>query len=156
MLLAPSSFALKSDRDQPLHIQARSVQVNEKTGVATYRGHVLLKQGSLTITAEHMEVHTRERRAEFILATGRPATLKTRLDGASKELHASALRLEYHVNERRISLLGAAHVRQGDERLEAEIAHYRLDEQQLEADGGETGRVHAVLVPRSDKVADPP
>lgn len=141
-------FALKSDRDQPIHIRARAVQVNEKTGVAIYRGGVVLTQGSLTITAEHMEVHVRNHQTELILAIGQPATLETRLDGSSETLYARAQRLEYRVGERRVSLLGAAHVRQGGDRLDAEIAHYRLDEEQLEAEGGEAGRVHAVLAPR--------
>lgn len=153
---APAAFALKSDRDKPIHVRARAVHVNEKTGAAIYRGGVILTQGSLTIRAEHIEVHVRNHQTDLILAIGQPATLETRLDGSGEVLYARAARLEYRVGERRVSLLGAVYVRQGGDSLEAEIVHYRLDEEQLEAEGGETGRVHAVLVPRRDEGAASP
>jgi lipopolysaccharide export system protein LptA len=147
---SPPAAALQSDRTQPIHIQARTVQLDEKTGVAVYRGGVVLTQGTLRITADRLEVHTRARgRPERIFATGQPATLTMRLDGRREPLYAEAVRLEYDTRTRRATLAGAAFVRQGADSLRAETVHYWLDEERLEAEGGSEGglRVQAVFVP---------
>ncbi len=158
LLLPPLAAALQSDRAQPIHIQAKTVQVNEKTGVAVYRGAVVLTQGSLRIAADRLEVHAdRARRPERILATGRPATLSMRLDGRSEPLYAEAERLEYHARERRVRLAGAAFLRQDADSLRGEIVHYWLDEERFEAEGGgDGGRVQAVFVPPSEPRGEAP
>lgn len=154
-LFSLPSFALKSDRDQPVHIRATSVEINEKTGVAVYRGNVTLTQGSLRIEADHMRVHTRHRRPETIHATGRPVVMRMRLDNHEEELHGRALRLDYHVTRRTVSLYGEVHIRQGGDEFFAEAAHYHLDEERLDAEGGTDGRVHAVIQPRREGAAKP-
>lgn len=157
LLVCSPVLALRSDREQPIHIQARSVAINEKSGVAVYRGNVTLTQGSLRIEAERIEVHTRERRTESIHATGRPAVMRMRLDGREEEgeLHGRAQRLDYHVTRRVVRLQGEVHVRQGGEEFFAETVHYHLDEERLDAEGGADGHVHAIIPPRNEEAKKP-
>lgn len=44
-----SAFALPNDRDQPIHIQADNAHLDDKQGVATYTGDVIITQGSMMI-----------------------------------------------------------------------------------------------------------
>ena len=42
---SPTSWALPSDRDQPIRVQADSAELDDKQGVAVYRGAVVITQG---------------------------------------------------------------------------------------------------------------
>ncbi|PZQ37181.1 MAG: lipopolysaccharide transport periplasmic protein LptA [Pseudomonas putida] len=44
-----SAFALPTDRDQPIRIQADNAHLDDKQGVATYTGDVIITQGSMMI-----------------------------------------------------------------------------------------------------------
>lgn len=45
-----SAWALPDDRDQPIRIQADNAQLDDKKGIATYTGDVIITQGSMKIT----------------------------------------------------------------------------------------------------------
>ena len=47
---ATAGWALGSDRQQPIHIKADHITVNEKKGFSIYRGNVLMTQGTLRVT----------------------------------------------------------------------------------------------------------
>lgn len=42
-------MALPNDRDQPIRIQADDAHLDDKQGVATYKGDVIITQGSMMI-----------------------------------------------------------------------------------------------------------
>ncbi|MGH8381562.1 lipopolysaccharide transport periplasmic protein LptA [Pseudomonas sp.] len=44
-----SAWALPNDRDQPIRIQADNAHLDDKKGVATYTGDVIITQGSMMI-----------------------------------------------------------------------------------------------------------
>lgn len=44
-----SAWALPTDRDQPIRIQADDAQLDDKQGIATYKGDVIITQGSMMI-----------------------------------------------------------------------------------------------------------
>ncbi|GGU70753.1 lipopolysaccharide export system protein LptA [Pseudomonas laurentiana] len=44
-----SALALPNDRDQPIRIQADNAQLDDKKGIATYTGDVIITQGSMMI-----------------------------------------------------------------------------------------------------------
>ncbi len=44
-----SALALPNDRDQPIRIQADNAHLDDKKGVATYTGDVIITQGSMMI-----------------------------------------------------------------------------------------------------------
>ena len=44
-----SALALPNDRDQPIRIQADNAHLDDKQGVATYTGDVIITQGSMMI-----------------------------------------------------------------------------------------------------------
>lgn len=148
---AAAAHALKEDRDQPVQITADTVDMNEKTRVAVYRGHVRMRQGSAEIHADRVEVRLREseNKVETMRVTGNPARLKVRPDDKDEDVHASAREMIYRAIARRVELRGDALLRQGRNELGGEDITYDLDEKRLSATGGKSGgRVHAVLYPK--------
>ena len=66
----PAIFALESDRQKPLEINADSTDGTLGDGRAELRGNVLIRQGSLLITADVAQVEKVEGRVREVILTG--------------------------------------------------------------------------------------
>lgn len=139
-----------ADRDQPMRISARSVDLNEKTGVAIYRGNVALTQGEIRIQANLLKVHTRDRRTEFVHAVGKPAKLRHRAANG-EEILVFAREVEYYPVRQQITLRGDVQVRQGQNTIRGSFVQYDLNAKSFKAQAGTNAdeRVTAVIYPDS-------
>lgn len=139
------------DSRQPLNVRAATVNIDEKTGVAVYRGNVVLTQGSLRLEADRLEVRTdKNRRLQMLIATGRPARLRGFTANSEDELLADAERVVYQAEKREIEMTGNAWARQGRDEFRAQHIYYGIDNKQLIAQGGDGAddRVHVIIQPR--------
>ena len=146
----PITHAAGNDEDEPIRINARSVEANEKTGVAVYRGNVVAEQGRLSIKADRVEIRARNNQTELIQATGSPVKLRQQPDAASEEIQAEAKRVDYHVSTRKLDMIGEVSLRRGEDLFTGSVLHYDLDAKSLNATGDDKsdGRIHAVIQPR--------
>lgn len=153
---APPARAADRDEDDPIHIQANSVEANDKTGAVVYRGNVQAEQGDLTIRADRVEIQTRDGRTELIRATGKPAKLRQKAGKENEEIRAEAGRVDYRVSTGKIDMHGKVSLRRGEDLLTADTLHYDMQSKSLSAAGDDSGvgRVHAVIRPKS--AASPP
>jgi len=151
-VLAASAAALTGDADQPIHIRARRVEANEKTGVSTYRGDVVLTQGSLRLEADRLEVQVRGGSTERIRAWGKPARLRSRTD-SGEDIRARAERIEYRAGERLLDLYGDVELHRGADLLTGAVVHYALDRGTFTAESEKDGRVTAVIQPAKKETA---
>jgi lipopolysaccharide export system protein LptA len=153
---APIAHAARNDNDEPIRINARSVEANEKTGVAVYRGNVVVEQGRLTIKADRVEIRTRNNQTELIQATGAPVHLRQQPDAGTEEIQAEARRIDYRVSTRALDMIGEVSLRSGKDLFTGSSLHYDLDAKSLTAAGDDQGdgRVHAVI--QSRKQTTPP
>lgn len=152
----PITHAALNDADEPIRINARSVEVNEKTGTAVYRGNVVAEQGRLSIKADRVEIRARNNQTELIQATGSPVKLRQQPDATSDEIQAEAKRVDYHVSTGKLDMIGEVSLRRGDDLFTGSLLHYDLDTRSLSASGDDQddGRIHAVIQPR--KQTPPP
>ncbi len=149
LLGATRAHALKEDREAPLNISARHVEVNEKTGAAVYRGNVVLVQGSLRIQAERLEVRSHRNKPDVVLGFGHPLVVRQRQDQRNEQVEIRAARLEYRVRERRLDLYEQVSLHRGKDIFTAQAAHYDINEKRFQARGdAAAGRVAAVFHPR--------
>jgi lipopolysaccharide export system protein LptA len=150
-------WALSTDRDQPINIEADSATLHEKMGSSTYRGNVHLRQGTLHLHGDTMTVQIRDDRIEEIVLTGSPATYVQRPDNSDQDQHAEASRIEYLAMKERLILLGKARVWQSDdEEFRSERIVFNLDDNTVNAGGGSTGdRVRIILQPRKSGDIEP-
>jgi lipopolysaccharide export system protein LptA len=155
LLAAPAAHAIKSAADEPIRINARSIESNQKTGVAVYRGNVLIEQGQLSIKADRVEIRMRNNRTDVIHATGKPAILHQLPDAASEEIRAEANQIDYHVSGRKIDMAGEVTLHHGEDLFTGGVLHYDLDARSLSATGGgeSDDRVHAVIQPQKESPA---
>ena len=156
LLVTFAAQAASREDDEPVRINARSVEANDKTGMVVYSGNVVVEQGRLSIRADRVEIKTRKSKTELVRATGKPVKLRQRADDDSGEIQAEANRVDYHVSVRKVDLLGHVSLRRGADVFTADTLHYDLNTKALAAAGGEKGdgRVHAVIQPNKP-AADP-
>ncbi len=149
IFLTSPAQALEQDKDETIHLNARTIEANEKTGVTVYRGNVSFEQGGLSIHAERVEIHAPQHEAELIVATGKPVKLRQRREGQADEFLAEADRLEFRVGQQELTMRGNVKLRRGKDIFTSATLHYDLSKNTLNAEGGDgDGRVTAIIQPK--------
>ena len=148
---ANGTWALDSDREQPIQIVADVAVRDEVAGETRYEGNVVLTQGSLQITADKLSIQHTESGADRIVATGSPATLIQQPTPDQTPVDASAQRIEYIRSEDLVRLLENARIAQNGSTLSGNQIDYLVSQRSVRAKGtpgasGE-GRVEVVIPP---------
>lgn len=112
--------AKTSDSDQPLHIQAGSVEIREQEGISIYKDRVRITRGSMVIQGELIHVHTTEDKIKKIRVEGTPAKFK-QLNDQDEEVSAQSLEMEYQASENKLILKSQAILVQGKTALPVNI-----------------------------------
>jgi lipopolysaccharide export system protein LptA len=121
--VAGPAWALSSDREQPIELEADSARIDERTGVSIYTGNVKLIQGSRRLDAERLTVE-RTVEGDRLIAEGRPATFSQQPDDKPEPFEGRALNIDYHTGKDRVILTGEAEVWQGGNRFASERIVY--------------------------------
>jgi lipopolysaccharide export system protein LptA len=145
-----TAHAADRTEDEPISINARSVEANDKTGTVIYNGNVVAEQGRLSIRADRVEIFSRNGKTERMRATGKPVKLRQASEGDIAEIQAEATRVDYHFSQRKIDMIGQVTLRRGEDLFTADVLHYDLNSKSLSAAGDEknNGRVQAVIQPK--------
>lgn len=151
-LLLPSPlWALATDADQPIEIEADELEVRELERVSIYIGNVNLVQGSLEINADRLVIHFNEANELTIMKmTGTPATLR-QLDDNQQELWGEALHIDYTQSESLLELRKSALIRHAGDVVESEMIRINTETSSLQAGGTDPEeRVKMLIQPRQD------
>lgn len=148
-------WARSSDVRQPLHIEADQVRLDERNGVGTYTGNVYMKQGTLEVRAERIEVHAPGKVLDRVVAEGGPATLDQVTD-EGKAVHAEAARMEYFAAKRLIILTTQAKLWQEGNEFRSDRIEYLMAEDRVSAGSDDPqGRVKVIILPQTLEEAKP-
>jgi len=151
------SWALSSDRQQPMLIEADRVELDDASGISIYRGRVKVAQGTLILTGETMTVHNKGNAIEKVIMEGTPATYQQRPDNKDQDVHAKALRMEYYTNPEHIIMLKQAEVEQQGDVLRSERIEYDMAKDQVSAGTDQPDeRVHITIQPKNEKEPQKP
>ncbi|MCB1691942.1 MAG: lipopolysaccharide transport periplasmic protein LptA [Pseudomonadales bacterium] len=151
--LAAPAFALESDREKPIEIQADFAEIDDTNGVATYRGNVTVAQGTLHIIADEVEIRSKEKAVTRIIASSdapdkRLATYQQLPDG-SEMVTAKAARIVYVVEKELLQLIGQASLSQPSDRAFAgDTINYDVARGVVNAESDGTKRVTSTFVPK--------
>lgn len=146
LLLPALAEALPADREQPLQVSANSARFNEKTGIATYTGAVVVKQGTLEIRAEEIVIKVDKNGAVTSTeARGAPARYQQQTDPKKGPVSAEASRIDYDAGNEIITLTGNAKLRQDGSSFQGSTITYNSLRQQVDAKGEGANRVQLVF-----------
>lgn len=140
------------DREQPIHISADRIEINQKKSTTVYIGRVSFIQGGLRINAARAEARYKGDKIDTVIATGKPVTLYQRSEEPGQDLQGWALRLEYHALDNKLDLFNEVRLQQGTSVVQCTTLHYNLADSTLnaEGDGGE-GRVTVAIEPKKNE-----
>ena len=135
-------FALPEDAKQPIEIEAYSVFVDENKGFNEFSGNAEVRQGSLLLLAELIQVQTKNEEVVSVVAKGsleKPAKYSQNQENQARFVEATATLITYDVNESMIFLVGNAHLVQGFDSFSGDTLNYDIDNNKVVVKGSEDG-----------------
>ena len=150
-----AAWALPSDRDQPIRIQADSAELDDRQGVAVYRGDVIITQGTLKITGDTVTItQTASGDIDVFTAVGNLAYYEQKPAVDKDIVKAYGKTIQYFASNERIVLIDQAKVIQEGNTFEGEKIVYDTRRQIVNA-GRATGGSVSMPRPRIDMVIQP-
>lgn len=140
----------KSDFSQAIEISSERDFFDLANNLAVFNVNVLIRQGSLEIRADNLEVKREsEQSADSFVARGNPATYQQRLEDGSL-IQAEASEISYDQAKQLIILRGQASVSQNNSLIRGDEIVYDFASQQLRAHRNESdeARVTTIFLPK--------
>lgn len=156
-LTAHTAAALPDDRHQAIEIQSREAIREEAKGLTVYSGDVLIKQGSIEITADKVTVESQGNKVVRIVCIGKPARYQQRPEPDSSLVIAQGNTIRYDLETDMVLLLINASLVQEEATLSGERIEYDLKQEVIRAQGGsESGneRIRMVIPPSQQPEAN--
>jgi lipopolysaccharide export system protein LptA len=147
--LALPAWALQTDRQQPLNVNAQHFTAVKDPGVSRFSGNVTLTQGSLKGDAAQATAYTNaDNKITRVVLEGTPAHLSQRQDDGST-MQAQAQRIDYTPDTDTVILTGAAQVVQpGHGEFQGERLVYNTQTGAMQGESAAGGEVHVTFQPR--------
>ena len=148
-------LALKTDRQQPLEVNADSTEGSLGDGIATLRGNVEIRQGSMLIRADIAEVEKVDGRVRKFELNGNPVHLQQEIEEEGV-VTAEAKNVVYMVATGIVTLTGEADVIHPQYHISGEVLEYDMNTQHFQGSGGDgNGRIRIRLEPEVVPGNDP-
>jgi lipopolysaccharide export system protein LptA len=157
ILFLSNVFALSTDSEQPIQIEADTATIDNVKGIAIYEGNVIVTQGSIHINASRVTINYNEKQdIEKVIAVGKPARFKQRLD-RGEDIKAKAKLMEYNAIKNILTLKKESELRKeknGEDTYTANASRiiYDIPAGVIQAQGSsKKKRVEMTLIPAKTK-----
>ena len=149
LLLPLPSWALKSDGEQPIAVEADTLEVREQDGISIYDGNVYLVQGSLQLRSDRMVIHFNEAGELGLLElTGSPAHFR-QLDDEQLEMQGQALRINYTESQSLLELIDEARFSHDGDTIESNQIRIDTTDNSIQAGSSDSDqRVKMLIKPK--------
>ncbi len=146
-----NALALTDDSTKPINIQADSAEINDATGVSTYRGNVKISQGSMVLTGDIVILETEKKKVQKIISEGKKSTFKQTTDDGRK-INAEAEKMVYSITGNKIVLTNNAKLTEAGNTFASDKITFYTDREIVTA-GSSTGddRVNITVFPETIK-----
>ncbi len=150
--------AERSDRDQPVNIEADSVTIDDQKQEAVFLGNVVLTQGTLMLKADRLVVKQSESGFQSGNAHGKPAYFRQKREGSDDFIEGEAERIEYNGEAEKVELFTNAKLKRGGDEIHGDYISYNALTEFFEVSGGGSnagapgssgGRVRAIIQPKN-------
>ncbi|MEM7400748.1 MAG: lipopolysaccharide transport periplasmic protein LptA [Pseudomonadota bacterium] len=143
------AYGLTDDSTKPINIQADSAEINDATGVSTYRGNVKITQGSMRLTGDLVILETANKKVQKIIAEGNLSTFKQETDDG-RLINAEAEKMVYSITGNKIVLTKNAKLTEAGNTFASDRITFFTDKEIVKA-GSSTGddRVNITVFPET-------
>lgn len=149
LLLPLQVFALSGDAQQPIHVEADSLEIRDKENISIYSGNVRLSQGSQEFRGERLVLNFNQQKELVLMTmTGTPATFR-QIDDQQREMRGQADQMEYRASESTLLLLGNARFTHVGNTIESNTIRINTETESIQAGSTESdGRVRMLILPK--------
>jgi len=146
LIISNYIYALDSDINQPINIKADSAELNNNKGEATYIGNVIIKQGTIKITADKVIIkRNNKNEVDLFTAIGTPAYFEQQLDNKNnipEIIKAHANTIEYHNLLNTINLLNNAQVNYKGNTFNSDSITYDITKQIIKGGNNKNNNIN--------------
>ena len=157
LFLTGGAWALSTDKDQPIEIEADTADLDDEKGISIYRGNVVTTQGSVRMTGDIMTVYFTNDELDTLIMEGNPATYRQLPDDSEVYDEAEALRMEYYELKSLVILINKASFKQEGLSFSGNRIEYDTENSKVKAkssvkqQNGSRERVKIIIKPKKKK-----
>ncbi|MFQ5993958.1 MAG: lipopolysaccharide transport periplasmic protein LptA [Acidiferrobacterales bacterium] len=130
------SNAAEGNTGEPIRVYARTIEMDDRTGVAVYKGDVSMVDGALSIEADLVKAKMKGGEIDTFDAFGKPVTVDHRpAANADDAMHATSDRLKYYVIAGKLDMFGNVRLQQRGSELRCPELNYDLKTRKVVATG---------------------
>lgn len=142
----PAAIAAESDFSQPIDVSADRSEFNQKTGKQVLSGNVEIRQGSMLIKADNIDVILKDNKLSVIEGQGSPIVFQ-QLNELGELVTGSCDAISYDAVNGILTMTGNAELKQPKQQLKSDTIVFNSINQSIVAQGGESGRVSITIQP---------
>lgn len=157
LFLLPSAVAwsLDSDRDQPATLEANDFELDLKTGVRTYRGDVVYRQGSIRLNCDELVTYFNDDgELDKGVCRGDPGKFKQRPEGAEEDMIGEAREITMDQIEELVTMKSRAKATQGANTITGRLITYNLATEKVIVKGDAQAQAPRKEVVESDTASE--
>jgi lipopolysaccharide export system protein LptA len=122
-------FALNTDDNQPILSKATYYNIDLIKGIFTYKGDVVMDQGSRHITGDTATIYRKDGKLDKMVITGKPVHYQAKTDDPKKPmLYAKAETMIYEGPKHLLILLTNAEIKQGKDVATSQHIEYQTQQ----------------------------
>ena len=133
---ADAARARESDLSEPVDVSADRSEFDERAGIQTLEGNVDIRQGTLRIRADRIEIRLEDGRLSGIDGAGSPIRFEQE-DDAGRPMRGEARRIRYDAVAGNLVLEGGATLSRPQQSLASERITFDARTQRVSAEGGD-------------------
>lgn len=128
-------------KQQTLDIKANYLLLDENKGISTYKGKVIFTKDTLVIKADTVTLYYVGKKLTKALILGSPADVQHEPDNEEK-VHSQANKMEYFIDQEKLTLKGRAFVDQGSRHFSGEYIEYNTRQGIMTAAGNQNKAIN--------------
>jgi lipopolysaccharide export system protein LptA len=156
LLGAPDCFAERADRNEPIHLEADQVIMDDAKQTSIFIGNVRLSQGTLLILGDKIVVLQDKDGFQHATAYGNSAEFRQKRDSQDGYVEGYGERIEYDARTGILNFLDKARLKRDRDEVSGDNITYNTKTEIFRVNGNVPSpgndspqRVHAVLQPKT-------
>ena len=162
LLWAPDSFAERSDRNKPIHLEADEVIMDDAQQTSTFIGNVRLSQGTLLISGDKIVVTEDKDGFKHATAYGNTAEFRQKREGLDGYVEGYGKRIEYDARTGTLNFQENARLKRDQDEVSGNNITYNVKSEIFHVNSNDATpgidspqRVRAVLKPKTSENSAP-
>lgn len=158
LLGAPACFAERADRNEPMHLEADQVVMDDAKQISTFTGKVRLSQGTLLILGDKVVVVQDKDAFKHATVYGNTAEFRQKREGSNEYVEGYGERIEYDMRTETLDFSGKARLKRNLDEVSGDHITYNTKTEIFQVNGSNTSarntppqRVRVVLQPKPKK-----